>query len=58
MEDDAFALRPDLIKPYGRDSLNNERRIYNYHISRARQVVENSFGILASRFCIFHTAIN
>jgi hypothetical protein len=56
--DDAFALRPDLIKPYGRDSLNDERRMCNYRISRARRVVENSFGILASRFRIFHTAIN
>lgn len=56
--DEAFALRTDLIKPYGRDSLNNERRMCNYRISRARRVVENSFGILASRFRIFHTAIN
>lgn len=58
MADDAFALRPDLIKPYNPDSLNNERRICNYRISRARRVVENSFGILASRFRIFHITIN
>jgi len=53
-----FAMRPDLIKPYSRDSLNNERRICNYRISRAQRVVENSFGILTSRFRIFNTAIN
>ncbi|XP_046682066.1 putative nuclease HARBI1 [Homalodisca vitripennis] len=56
--DDAFALRPDLIKPYSRDSLNNERRVCNRRISRARRVIENTFGILTSRFRIFNTAIN
>jgi len=58
VSDEAFAMRPDLIKPYNRDSLNKERRIFNYRLSRARRVVENTFGILASRFRIFHTSIN
>lgn len=58
VSDEAFAMRPDLIKPYCRDSLNIQRRIFNYRLSRARRVVENVFGILANRFRIFHTAIN
>lgn len=56
--DEAFAMRPDLIKPYSRETLNRERRIFNYRLSRARRTIENTFGILASRFRVFHTAIN
>jgi len=58
VSDEAFAMRSDLLKPYNRYSLNKERRIFNYRLSRARCVVENTFGILASRFRIFHTSIN
>lgn len=56
--DEAFALRPDLMKPFGKNSINTERKIYNYRLSRARRVIENVFGILSTRFRIFHTAIN
>ncbi|XP_072379282.1 inhibitor of growth protein 3 isoform X1 [Diabrotica undecimpunctata] len=56
--DDAFALNEHLLKPYPNKNLNNERRIFNYRLSRARNVVENAFGILANRFRILHTEIN
>lgn len=57
--DDAFPLRCDMIKPFRQiDLISHERKIYNYRVSRARRIVENAFGILASRFRIFHTQIN
>lgn len=56
--DEAFALTPNFLKPFSQRELTNERRIFNYRLSRARCIVENAFGILASRFRIFHTSIN
>lgn len=56
--DEAFALRPDFMKPYAQKDLNHEKRIFNYRLSRARRIIENVFGIMASRFRIFHTTIS
>jgi hypothetical protein len=48
--DDSFALTENFMKPYGQAGLTAEQRIFNYRLCRARRVVENSFGILVSRF--------
>lgn len=58
VSDKAFAMRNDFIKPYRREGLNKERRIFNYRLSKARRMIENTLGILASRFRIFDTSIN
>ena len=55
--DDAFPLMENLMNPYLFRGLPKEQRIYNYHLSRARRIVENVFGILANRFRIFLSPI-
>ena len=56
--DEAFSLRKDFLKPYNVNQLTRERKIFNYHLSRARRIIENVFGILVTRFGIFKTHIN
>ena len=56
--DEAFPLKDYIQKSYRQTGLTTERRIYNYQLSCARQVVENAFGILANRFRVLTTAIN
>lgn len=53
--DDAFPLKPYLMKPYTNyyRPLTLEERIFNYRLSRARRIIENVFGILVSRFRVF-----
>ncbi|CAN8030517.1 unnamed protein product, partial [Ixodes persulcatus] len=56
--DEAFQLRPDFLRPYPGRYLSDELRIFNYRLCRATRCVENTFGILATRFRIFRRPID
>ena len=47
-----------MMKPYPGTSSNISQRVFNYRLSRGRRTIENTFGILASRFRIFGRPIN
>ena len=46
-----------MITPYSGKNLCEEKKIYNYRLSRARRVSENAFGILTQRWRIFNGPI-
>ena len=52
--DGAFPMKTFLMKPYGDAILSEDKRYFNYRLSRARMVSEGAFGKLKSRFRVLH----
>lgn len=56
--DSTFSMTENTMKPYaGIHPKESKQRIFNYRLSRARRVVENAFGILASVFKVFRKSM-
>ena len=57
--DEVFPLLHNLIRPYPGQPANlpKEEAVFNYRLIRVCMVVENAFGILIQRWCIFDRKI-
>lgn len=56
--DEAFALSKFVLRPYPSRNLSVKQRIFNYRLSRARRMIECTFGILANKWRILHRPLD
>lgn len=56
--DEAFALSTNILRPFPKKSLTEEKKIFNYRLSRARRYVECAFGIMSNKWRILHRALD
>ena len=60
--DEAFPLQSDLLRPYPKGpcgtTLEADKLMFNYRLSRACRIVENAFGILAQHFRVYDRRLN
>ncbi|KAJ8034389.1 Protein ALP1-like [Holothuria leucospilota] len=55
--DEAFPLKTYIMRPCPGRHLGEERKFFNYRLSRARRIVENAFGILRTKWQIYQRKI-
>ncbi|XP_068116824.1 uncharacterized protein [Hyperolius riggenbachi] len=55
--DEGFGLSIHVMRPYSQKTKNEHKDAFNYHLTRARRVVECTFGIMTNKFRVLHTAM-
>ena len=57
VSDGIFSLKPWFMNPFPGRHLEECHRVFNYRLSRAKQCLENAFGILSAKWRMFHRPI-
>ncbi|XP_051165676.1 uncharacterized protein LOC127284326 isoform X2 [Leptopilina boulardi] len=53
--DEGFGIKPYMMRPYQRNSVTQRKQeIFNYRLSRATMTIEDTFGIMTSKFQVLH----
>lgn len=55
--DEAYPLKPYLLRPFPRTHLGPAENMFNYRLSRARRCVECAFGLLYAKWRVISKAI-
>lgn len=56
--DEIFALSSQVMRPFPDRNQGLQQSIFNYHLCRARRMVEYAFGILTTKWKIFQRTMN
>lgn len=59
LSEEAYHFSENILWPYAiRKNLTNSKRIFNYRLNRAYKMVEGGFGLLSSKWKIFHRPLD
>jgi hypothetical protein len=56
--DEGLALNSNILRPFHRSNLTIKKRVYSYHLCRARSYVERAYGNLSNKWRNFQRPFN
>ena len=57
LADDAFPLKPFIMKSYPKNKQSLDEAVFSYRLSRVKRLGENAFGLMASKFPVLKSTM-